>query len=147
MASQSSAVRCFRASAQHLVFLGFHVLPMEFRVGLDRGQEARKFLRASLLVARQRPARASGSSPRLLPMFALQAVEERYCSPDGGCAGNETGTSSSLRMMEALGKRIDVVDHRAEDVEIRKRAAIADGVNQMEHAVQDRRQRSGARRE
>ena len=74
-------------------------------------------------------------------MFAFQAIEQRYRFRVANAQEREQ-VLVLLGMMKALGKRIDVVDHRAEHVEIRTRAAIADGVNQMEHAVQDRRQRA-----
>src|SRR4030095_10503339 len=115
-------------------------LPMELRVILDRRQEGRKLRRAALLVARQRLLERPDPF-RACPMFALEAVEQRY-SVRMADAQEIKQILILLRMMEALGKRIDVVDHRAEHVEIRTHAAIADGVHQMKHAVQDRRQRT-----
>ena len=109
----------FPRKRHDFVFLGFHVLPMEFRVGVDRGQEAGEFLVASLLVARHAPVRASGSSPRL-PDARFSGDRAAVSLPGGECAERETGTHPPSDD-EALGKRIDVVDHRAEHVEIRTR--------------------------
>jgi hypothetical protein len=45
-----------------------------------------------------------------------------------------------LRMMELLRERIDVVNHRPEDLEIRRDAPLADLPDEVRHAVQHRRQ-------
>ena len=57
-------------------------------------------------------------------------------------AGGDPRLSTLLGVMKALGKRIDVVDHRSEQVEVRLVATVADAVHQIQHPMQDRRERT-----
>jgi len=72
-------------------------------------------------------------------MFLLEPVEYR---PSGGTARAQQREQIPvlLRMMEALRKRVDVIDHRAEHPEVGLFSPAPDVVDEVEHAVQHRRQ-------
>ena len=93
-----------------------------------------------MLVARQRLLERADLF-RACPVFTFQPVEQRFRVRVADAQEMEQ-VLILLGMMEAFGERVDVVDHRTEHVEIRTGAAVADGVNQMQHAVQDRCQRT-----
>ena len=85
------------------------------------------------------PARARGSSARRARCSASSRSSNR---PRLGTAGAQAQEQVAvfLRMVEALRKGVEVIDHRAQHVERRLHPAIADLAHEMEHAVQHRRQ-------
>ena len=74
-----------------------------------------------------------------VPVFLLQAIQQRRRIGVANAKDPEK-VVVLLGVMEAFGERVDVIDHRPEQFEVRFGATVAYLAKQIEHAVQYRRQ-------
>ena len=107
---------------------------------LDGGGERRELGSAAALVTRQRLPEAAhmlGTGA----MLVLEHVEDRR-----GLLAAQAQEAEQVfalaRVVHALGKRVDVVDHRAQHVEARRGPALRDLAHHVAHAVEHRGQRA-----
>jgi len=113
---------------------------VKVRIVVDRRREVWKFVVTASLIARERLLERS-DLVRTDPMLFLEPVEDR-ARLRAAKAQQPKQVAILLRVVEALGERIDVVDHRAECFEIRLRGVFADFTNHMQHAVENRGKRA-----
>ena len=122
---------------QHYVFFRPHVLPVKGGIGLRRRCERGELGRAAELISHQRALERS-DLVCAHPMLVLKAIQQRRRIGLAN-AQNPEKVVVLLGVVEAFGECIDVIDHGPEQLEVRLGAIVAYLANQIEHAVQYRR--------
>jgi xanthine dehydrogenase YagT iron-sulfur-binding subunit len=125
---------------QQLVLLGPHVLPLETRVRLHRVAKRRKLACPAAAIALERLREVA----HLLAARRMVDLEFRDDRPGLGAPFRHPRKQILVfaRVMEALRKSVEVVEHRAEKLEIRVDASRTDFAHEVAHAVEDRGERA-----
>src|SRR6266699_5771229 len=126
----------FLGEREHVLFFLAHVVPVSLNEPVHLPRELWKFLVPALFVPHQ--VLLDAAQRRLtLGVLPLQLGDQRI----GLCAAPAQGVEEKpvfLRVVLPLGEDIEVVQHRAGDLGIDLRLALADLPHQMLHAVQYR---------